>query len=287
MVTGWYDLFLPEQLRDFSTLRQAGRRTRITIGPWHHGELGCLRTIFSDSVSWLAAHLLDDTAQLNQSPVRLYLQGARRWLDFPDWPPPSAPKKLHLHRSGGLGWAPPENAPPDTFTYDPSRPTPSIGGPLLGGKPKQRDNHAVESRPDVLVFTGEPLTRDLDVIGEVSATVHVRTGTPHADVFVRLCDVDRRGVSRNVCDGIIRLHPDALDPDEDGITAVELALYPTAYRFRQGHRLRVQVAGGGFPRFTRNPGTGEPLADATRSRSCRFEIFHDEIHPSHVLLPLF
>ena len=46
----------------------------------------------------------------------------------------------------------------------------------------------------MLVFTGPPLAADLDVVGPVRARVHVRTELPHADVFVRLCDVDPKGV---------------------------------------------------------------------------------------------
>jgi putative CocE/NonD family hydrolase len=113
------------------------------------------------------------------------------------------------------------------------------------------------------------LEHDLDVIGEVSATIHVRTSVPHADVFVRLCDVDREDLSLNVTDGVLRLSA------VDGIVAAEVVLDPTAYRFRRGHRLRVQVAGGAFPRFARNHGTGDPIADAVATVPCRFEVFHD------------
>jgi putative CocE/NonD family hydrolase len=152
---------------------------------------------------------------------------------------------------------------------------------MLSGEAKQHDNRSVEARADVLVHTGSPLARDLDVIGEVSATIHVRTSTPHADVFVRLCDVDPKGVSLNVCDGIVRV------PGGDGVKAVEVALDPTAYRFRRGHRLRVQVSGGAFPRFARNHGTGDPTADAVATVPCRFEVFHDPEHPSSVSLAVF
>jgi predicted acyl esterase len=44
---------------------------------------------------------------------------------------------------------------------------------------------------------------------------------------------------------------------------VRVELWPTAYRFRTGHRIRVQVSGGAHPRFARNPGTGAALAGPT------------------------
>jgi putative CocE/NonD family hydrolase len=125
----------------------------------------------------------------------------------------------------------------------------------------------------------------------VSARIHVRTELEHADVFVRLCDVDPAGVSRNIVDGIRRLDPRTVPgPDvqvgEDGVLAVDVELFPTAYRVRAGHRLRLQVSGGAFPRFARNFGTGEPFATATSGLTCRFEVFHDVGHPSHLMLPV-
>ncbi|MFD0466959.1 CocE/NonD family hydrolase C-terminal non-catalytic domain-containing protein [Nonomuraea thailandensis] len=67
----------------------------------------------------------------------------------------------------------------------------------------------------------------------------------------------------------------------------EVELHPTGYRFLRGHRLRVQVAGGAFPRFARNHGTGEPVGEAVRTRPTRFEIFHDAVRPSALMLPVF
>jgi hypothetical protein len=98
-------------------------------------------------------------------------------------------------------------------------------------------------------------------------------------------------VSRNVVDGIRRLDPRSVPAadvtaGDDGVLAVDVELFPTAYRFRAGHRLRVQVAGGAFPRFARNPGTGEPFGTAVSGRPCRFEVFHDAAHPSRLDLPV-
>jgi putative CocE/NonD family hydrolase len=288
MVTGWFDLFLPAQLRDFKALTAAGRETRITIGPWSHGQPSSMGPMIADQASWLTAHLLGDRAQLRQAPVRLFLQGAGRWLDFDQWPPAeSTPKAWHLQPVGRLGEETATESTPDKFTYDPADPTPSVGGPLLTGENRQRDNASVEARPDVLVYTGESLKVSLDLIGEVSATVHVRTDLGYADVFVRLCDVDPGGVSRNVTEGILRLRPGVPEADADGIVTAEVSLDPTAYRFRRGHRLRVQVTGGAFPRFARNHGTGEPSGTATATKPCRFEVFHDAAHPSRVTLPVF
>jgi predicted acyl esterase len=324
MLTGWYDLFLPWQLRDFTTLRAAGRTARITVGPWAHSDPAALRAQVRDQVDWLRAHLLDGPPPAGPA-VRAYLQHADTWLDFPRWPPAgTTPTALYLHPDGALGWQPPPGGAqaepvfggaehpqrlaggaraepvfggaehpqrlpgggPDGFTYDPADPTPSTGGPLISGRNRQRDNRAVEARPDVLCYTGEPLDRDLDLMGEVRARVYVRTEVAHADVFVRLCDVDTRGVSRNVSDGILRLRPGAPAAAPDGTVAADVEMWPTGYRLRRGHRIRVQVSGGAFPRFPRNHGTGEPIADAVAMRTCRHEVCHDPARPSHLVLPV-
>ncbi|GAA3578423.1 CocE/NonD family hydrolase [Amycolatopsis ultiminotia] len=287
MSTGWYDLFLRRQLRDFRILQDAGRAPRITIGPWAHSDPGGMRAMVQDQIGFLTAQFTGNRTGLHRSPVRIFLQQSGTWLDFDRWPPPATGTPAHLRPVGGLGEAVSGDTAPTPFTYDPADPTPAVGGPLLTGKTKQRDNSEVEARDDVLVFTGEPLAADLDVIGEVAATVFVRTELGHADVYVRLCDVDSGGVSRNVTDGILRLRPDAPEVGADGVVRAEVELDPTAYRFRRGHRLRVQVAGGAFPRFARNHGTGDAVASAVAGKPNRFEVFHDEARPSRITLPVF
>ncbi len=291
MVTGWWDLFLPEQMRDFAALRAAGVTTRITVGPWQHGEPGELKAALQQDVAWLE-HYLAGGPEPSGASVRLYLQQAGTWLDFDQWPPPSsAATAYYLRAAGGLAPdAEPDEAAPATFVYDPSDPTPSLGGPVLQPPGKQVDNTALEARGDVLTYTSAPFATDQDMVGPVGARVYLRVSREHADLFVRLCDVDDKGVSRNVVDGIRRLRPETVPaPDvqigDDGIMAVDVELYPTAYRVQAGHRIRLQVSGGAFPRYARNLGTSEPFGTAIAAHRCRFEVFADALHPACVVLP--
>jgi len=292
MVTGWWDLFLPLQLRDYAAIRAAGVTVRLIVGPWLHGDPGELKAATVQDIAWLD-HYLNGGPPPPGAPVRVFLQQAGAWLDLEEWPPPGAvATAYHLRAPGRLSRdAEPGDAPPGRFVYDPADPTPTAGGPMLQRPGKQADNGAIEARPDVLTYTSEPLPAALDLVGPVGARIFVRTQRPHADLFVRVCDVDAKGVSRNVVDGIRRLSPQTVPaPDvrvgADGILAVDVELYPTAYRLQAGHRIRVQVSGGAFPRFARNFGTPEPFAAATRARRCGFEIYVDSQHPAHVLLPV-
>ena len=73
---------------------------------------------------------------------------------------------------------------------------------------------------------------------------------------------------------------------DDGILAVDIELFPTAYRVQAGHRIRVQVSGGAFPRFARNLGTAESFASAVKGLRGRVDIYHDARHPACVTLPV-
>jgi hypothetical protein len=60
----------------------------------------------------------------------------------------------------------------------------------------------------------------------------------------------------------------------------------TAYQFRAGHRIRLQPSSGAHPRYARNLGTGEPSLTGTRMVAAEQTIYHDEMRPSALVLPL-
>ena len=287
MVGGWYDIFLPAQLADARTLAAAGNPPRIVIGPWTHTDREGMACQVRETLAALRQHVLLEADALGGAPVRVHLMGAERWVELPAWPPPGAvPRPWYLEAGGHLSLTPPGVSDPDRYRYDPADPTPIAGGTLLGAGAGRRDQRATEARPDVLVYTSDVLTRDLDVIGDVAAEVFVSSSLEHFDVFVRLCDVDPRGRSTNVCDGIQRVDARRWRRAGDGTCAVRVALWPTAQRFRAGHRIRVQVSSGAHPRFVRNLGTGEPLATATALRVAEQAVHHHPERPSALYLPV-
>ncbi|MFB9909586.1 CocE/NonD family hydrolase [Allokutzneria oryzae] len=280
LVAGWEDIFLSDQLADYTALREAGRRPRLVIGPWQHAAPAGLAAAARETLEWAGAHCRGEEPP-RRAPVRLFVVGAGQWREFETWPPEGyEPRSWHLRSGGGLSLAPPTASEPSRYRYDPSDPTPSVGGPLLTPRGAGRkDNRALEARKDVLTFTTGPLDADLEIIGEVAARIWLRSSRPDTDVFVRLCDVDARGRSINVCDGLANVRP-------DGVTGVTVQLSPIAYRFRRGHRLRVQVSSGAHPRFARNTGSGEHHAIAVTPHPADQEVFHDPEHPSVITLPV-
>jgi putative CocE/NonD family hydrolase len=301
LVGGWQDLFIEQTLEQYRAL--AGRHVpvRLVVGPWAHLDITSQGgVVVNESLAWLDRYAglgpqarngrTDSLPGVPDHSVRIWVggEGAEGWREIGGWPPPGlAGQRWYLGTHGSLGPAEPAGAesaadvPAVGFRYDPADPTPSPGGAIMAMRAGSQDNRAVERRLDVLVFSSEPLDDPVEVIGEVAAELSVTRDNPYADVFVRLCDVDPRGRSHNVCDGIVRL------TEADPLTGtVRVSLLGTAHRFGRGHRIRLQVAGGAFPRFARNPGNGQVDAATADLVPTQYDIGLDAAHPSVLLLPV-
>ena len=218
-----------------------------------------------------------------RAPVSVDVQGTGGgWRDLDDWPPPqSTPTRWHLHADGRLDTDEAVDSEPDRYRYDPADPTPAVGGVRgVPAKSGRADNTTLEARSDVLIYSTDVLDQDVEVIGEVTAEIWFCSSLRYADVFARLCDVDPRGRSWNVCDSLTSL------TSASEVTCATVRLWPTAHRFKAGHRMRLQVSSGAFPRYARNLGNGEPHATATVMRPADQQVYHDPHHPSAIVLPV-
>jgi putative CocE/NonD family hydrolase len=286
MSTGWYDIFLPWQMRDFMTAQRAGRDARLIIGPWMHADMRGSGESLRETIALFQEQFGVSVPQPPKPRVRLFLMGANEWRDYPSWPVPGAASQNYfLHPGGALSLKAPSAEGLTKFDYNPSKPTPSLHGPTIEGKSGSGDMAALERRSDVLVFTSEPLASHTDVIGSISAEVYFRSNTEHTDLYLCLCDVNPASVSTNVCDGYQRLRPESPPVLADGRTRkIAIEFWPTAYRFQRGHRLRVIVASGAHPRYVRNPGTGASLGEGQTMITQHQEILQGPEHPSAITL---
>lgn len=283
-VAGWYDIFLVEQLEDYSVLKQAGKEPYLTIGPWHHTSQDLGAHTIRIALSWFDKHLKGK--ELSTSPVTIWLQGSNTWLNLENWPPETTVHGYYLNRENSLSETIPDYSTEKVqYRYDPFDPTPSIGGPVLGPKPAQQNNLGVESREDVLTFDTAKLSEAVDIIGTPIVTLFVSSSLNHTDFFARLCDVQEDGSSLNVTDNLIRLE----FADEDPVIKheIEIRLWPTAYRFAKGHRIRLQISSGAHPRWNRNLGYGEQYSIGHKGQVAEQTLFYGFAHPSRIMLPLF
>ncbi len=318
-IAGWHDLLLAADLEHFTGMQTNGgselarRHSRLIVGPWSHGMFQSVvgECDFGFRASGLFLDLKEDLTRLqlrwfdrwlkgqrngvdDEAPVRLFVQGVNRWRDEASWPPPGTRQSAWYFGSDGqlTQAAPTSDQTPDSYVYDPNNPCPTRGGNLL--LPPQYvagpvDQRTLLSRRDVLTYTSAVLEHDLEVVGPVTAELYASTSGPDTDWMLKLCEVYPDGRCINLCDGVIRASL------RDGCTRRLLApgiamryaidLWATASVVRAGHRLRVMVTSSDFPRYDRNPNTGEFAHSAVRLEPALQRVYHDAARPSRILLP--
>ena len=223
--------------------------------------------------------------------VTYYLMGAGEWCVADDWPPPRMQvRELFLAGGGRLSEAPPERSQPDTYVFDPTNPTPTVAGSYVSSvyRPGSGDVSGIHARPDVAVYTTEPLARPLDVVGPLRCVLYASSTARDTDFAVRLSDVFPDGRAIQLQNGIIRAryrNPDGpaelIQPDR--VYRFEIDMWATANRFQVGHRVRIDISSADFPRFDRNANLGGVEGPPV---SARQRIFHDPEKPSLLLLPV-
>ncbi|MBV8711427.1 MAG: CocE/NonD family hydrolase [Solirubrobacterales bacterium] len=234
------------------------------------------------------------------SPVRIFLMGANEWLDVTGWPAPgSAERAWYLdsegHANSGYGDGRlcdrPASAqsPADAWVHDPDRPVPFItaaSSAQIGGPD---DYSGVDTRGDVLVYTSDPLSKPLDVVGPVRLVVFVSTTAGDTDITARLIDLHPNGFAQRLCDGLLRLryragHEQAEPVEPDTVYEVEVVTWDTAHRILPGHCIRVDIASSAHPKFAVNLGTGGDESTATKAVVAHNRLYHDALRPSRLIL---
>jgi putative CocE/NonD family hydrolase len=311
-VSGWYDTYLEGSVRGFELLRReagtqhARENQYLLAGPWVHipwgdrvgeSDLGAAALMNTDELllRWFDHWLKDAGTFADEPKVRHFAMGANRWFNAEDWQG-SATVTLHLHSEGraesrkGDGVLSSETAveeSPDVFSYDPEVPVMSPGGPM--GVAGPTDQAVLEMGNNVLVYTGDVLHEALHVFGAPKVVLYASTSAEHADLTAKLVRVLPSGRAEFVCIGIARstfLFGDAYEAD--AVQRWEFALEPTSTVFAVGERVRLEVAGGAFPLYDRNPSTDVKPGEMTEwnwGRSTHM-VFHDVARPSVLELPV-
>lgn len=189
------------------------------------------------------------------------------WTSLDDFPPFTS-TAFYLGDST-LDAEPPTRLDYSQYTYDPSNPTPMIGGnnlpiPIFSKvKGCGTENQAKrEARKDVLTFDSEPLTQDTPVVGNIRATLFVASSAKDTDFVVTVSDLNGK-TSSLVRFGIQRMRwrdgefnqSDALVAEQ--VYEIDVDLAYTAYVFPKGHKIRVSVASAAYPYYSANSNSGE------------------------------
>ena len=339
LIGGWYDYYPADTLAqykgfvDHAPNAEIARSHKVLIGPWghHHGmssqakpgdkDYGKSELDFGPESSfdylrfyleWFDRTLKGTKPSPSQdAPIRIFVMGANKWRDEFEWPLARTRYVKYYLRSGGnantlngdgvLTQEVPNDEQPDTYTYDPADPVPTLGGNLSVG-PSQAikhliwagpsDQRPVERRKDVLSYTSAPLQKDTEVTGPILLVLAAASSAPDTDFVGRLVDVYPDGRAINITEGVIRARfrekeywekPKLIKPGV--IYEYRIDLQATSNVFKKGHRLRVDITSSSFPLWDRNLNTGHlPWLD-TEIKKAEQSIYHNRQHPSHLILP--
>jgi len=312
---GWYDMFAQATCEAFYDLQYYGGdgargKQKLLMGPWSHGTIGQKQVgeitfpdnaiVNLDTLAWpWFDYWLKGSGTISGPPVRYYLMGPtdtagywNSWQDSDTWPVPSYPAALYLRENGKLSLEPPGNESPQTYTYNPKNPVPTVGGTNLilpQGPMNQADS--VWVRPDVLVYETDPLTSDVVITGNIWMRLYASSDRYDTDFTAKLVDIYPDGRRMLIADGILmarhRLGYDTsvlLNPGE--IYEFNIDLWPTAYVFPAGHKIGLAVSSSNWPRFRANPNVPEPIGHETDTLIAQNTVYHDASHPSALILPV-
>ena len=194
---------------------------------------------------------------------------------------------------------PPADESEDAYLYNPHHPVPTTGGATLqpdyvvARNAGPLDQHPVEVREDVLVFSGPVLEKEIEVTGPVALVLSVSSSAKDTDFTGTLVDVYPDGRAVLLTDGILRTrfresfsHPVLMEPGT--IYELRLDLGATSNVFQAGHRIRLEISSSNFPRYDRNTNTGGTIANETEKDFVEAvnRVYHDAAHPSRLILPI-
>jgi hypothetical protein len=304
--SGWFDGDgIGSKLNYLATASYGHVLQKLTIGPWPHADTAS-RSLGDRDFSGAAAIDLQrdylrwfdywlkgmDNGILKEPLVSMFVMGSNRWLHGATYPLPETRfEKLYLAGGGRLTFTPPTGAQAaDRYVYDPGDPTPDPG---YDDSAKRQQMTAV--RKDILVYTTPPFEKPYTIAGPLSAVLYASSSARDTDWFVHLLDVDPDGkcllLWGNNSVGLLRaryrnsvVKPALIEPGK--IYKYAIDLWHSGITIAPGHRLRVEIASGDFPTFSRNLNTGGNNETESRFLSATQTVYHNGRHPSHILIPV-
>ena len=284
----------PAVYQALEPLDTANDRVFFSFGPWYHGqmiengsELGPIRWD-QDTAKWwrwnvlapFLAHYLKGEP-MDVAPVTAFRTGTNQWQRHDAWPAAPATARLYLRPGAALGFEPAGGeARTEDYMSDPAHPVSYVPRPVrridYDGDHwtawLATDQRNAASRPDVLSFTTEELTRPVTVAGIPRVRLTASTSGTDSDWVVKLIDVYpdvmpgelamggyQFAISMDIFRGRYR---ESLSEPKALVSGMPLRYefdLPTVnHVFQPGHRIMVQVQSSWFPLYDRNPQTFVP-----------------------------
>jgi uncharacterized protein len=251
-----------------------------------------------------------DTGIMDEPPVKYLARPSGEWRTLDTWPPRDvtytplylAPGKAGAVESlndGCLAWeAPPADAAPTAYDY----PHPEWGGWQGPGTAIVRPDGTLDGLAKIATFTSPPLERDVEILGPIVLKLWASSDQTDTDFYVKLADqapTGERGSPRaGVTRGWLRASHRAVDPARGTpyqpyhphdrqeplapgeVYEFEIEIWPTSWTFKQGHRIRLEIAAGDSPVLDAPFGHDYGVKFGTDT------VYHDAARPSRILLPV-
>lgn len=316
-ISGWYDDCADGNIQNYLGMKasagsqKARNSQRLVVGPWPHrmnqsrkyGDIdfgpNALVDLQELQKRWFDFWLKGErNGIMNERPVSIFVMGLNKWREEDSWPlRRTRLTRFYLHSGGranslsGNGWLSdhlpsPNEIRSDEFDYDPDDPCPS---PVSVNEPD--DRRPAERRDDTLIYDTKPLTKPIEVTGNVILELFASSSARDTDFAAHLVDVYPNGYAHPVADGIITaryrsslVKPTPIAPGK--IFKFEINLWHTSNMFQQKNKIRLEISSADFPRYARNMNTGKPYGTDLAALVAHQKILHDSKYPSNVRLPI-
>jgi uncharacterized protein len=261
---GWADLYrdTPFRLAEHLTVPH-----KVTVGPWAHlypheglprPAVGFLQETLRWWDHWLKGQddgLLDEPAHRffmmeGVRPAPAYVERAGRWIAERQWPSPNVRMQELTLNAGRLD---PEAAAEQVLVIASPQSTGLAAGDwgsfaIEGDLPGDQSLDSFGS----LEFDSDPMTQELEILGNTTAMVDLAADRPDAMLAVRLIDAAPDGSAALVARGFLNLtHRDDREAPAPLVPGtryrVGVQLTGTAYAFRRGHRIRLAISSAYWP----------------------------------------
>lgn len=291
-----------------------GNTQQVFIGPWSHGAREDADPFhptdtpafppddeqFAQMFGFFDRYLKDGGEPVDSS-ITYYTLGADRWTTTTAWPPEGfRDETWYLSADAALTRREPTGGGSDEYRVDFDATTGRRnrwytnnggGGDVVYGDRREMDNR-------LLTYTSEPFDSDREITGHPVITLYVRSTHEDGLFIAYLEDVgpdgrvtyitegELRGVMRRISDEPplyrkmgphhSQLRADAMPLVPGEVARLSFELWATSVLIREGHRLRIAIAGADQDTFARYPlDGGVPTITIERN----------ERYPSHVVLP--
>lgn len=323
---GWYDGAGWSVFENFGELRKragsplAREGQYLIVGPWQHASqfqsfVGDINYGFAadsagsrvhqSQIAFYDKYLRGQNLQLPT--VRYFVMGANEWRNSDQWPLAQTQwQRFFLHSRGNANSASgdgalnrnePGSETPDVFIYNPHRPVPTVGGPLIGALEGPGviagplEQSSVENRNDVLCYTTTPMEEDIEISGPIQLHLFAATSTRDTDFAAKLVHVLPDGRAYNLAEGILRARGRKFGAQPEFVTPgvvneYVITLGQTSQLFRKGHCLRIDVTSSNFPQFDRNMNTGNAIGEDAVGIPAMQTIHHESNRASYVDMPV-